>query len=255
MNVVQYTWWRQSRTEYMAAALTSQMTHWMIAVGLSPSMLKRATQVVADEVDHAAICHALYLHVGGDAEQVEIKQSMLVHADDPDAPINLRTISAAAGLACEESVALTVFRARLRNATDPLARETVATILRDEATHRAFAWDLLDELVDRLGHDTVHTWARPRIAWWLRIYLMARLRPEEPTFTPEQLAFGLIDRREHWTMMRETVEDTVIPRFIERGLLAAGTTGDELESELVVRNDKVVAPWRLQPAAAPHATM
>jgi len=232
MNVVQYTWHRQSRTEYMAAALTSQMLHWLITLGLNPDLLVRGARVVRDEIRHAAICHELYLHVGGEAKQMPVKPSQLWHSDDPKAPVHLRAITAAGELACEESVALSVFRARLENATDPMAREVCEVILRDEATHRAYAWSVLEALIALQGLDAVRDWARPRIAWWLRIYLTAKLRPNEPEYSPEQLGFGLIDRRSHWTMMRATVEEDVIPRFQSLGLLESSVTGSDLEREL-----------------------
>jgi hypothetical protein len=248
MNVVQRTWLRQSRTEYTAAALTAQLVHWMVAMGLSPDLLRRGAQVIADEVDHAAICHALYLHAGGPPRQAAIQQQHLQHQDDPQAPMHLRAISAAAGLACEESVALPVFRLRVRNATEPKALETVTTILRDEATHRAFAWDLLDELRGHLGLDLVRAWVRPRIAWWLRIYLTAELTDDEPVYTADELGWGLIDRREHWTSMRQTVETQVIPRFQRLDLLEPHVTGDDLIPELVRRDGRLVPPWS-RPAA------
>jgi hypothetical protein len=113
------------------------------------------------------------------------------HADDPDADISLRALTAAGELACEESVAVAVFRARLANARDPMAREVVEIILRDEANHRAFAWDLIDELIGLLGHARARAWTQPRVAWWLRVYLRARLEQQVERYTPAQL--GLLD--------------------------------------------------------------
>ncbi len=228
---VRKTWQRQSRTEYTAAALVSEMTHWMLQLGVSPDLVYRATRVVRDEVRHATICHALYQHVGG-AEPIGLTPKQLSHQDDLGRPIHQRCITAAGELACEESVALQVFRMRLDNATDPMAREVCEVILRDETTHRAFAWELLDELIRMQGLEAVRAFARPRIAWWLRIYLGAVLRDEEPVYPPEALAFGVIDRRAHWTAMRRTVEDDVIPRFRERGLLEADADGESLLLEL-----------------------
>lgn len=228
---VRKSWLRQSRTEYTAAALVSEMTHWMLQLGVSPDLVYRATRVVRDEVRHATICHALYQHVGG-TDTVAMRPRQLAHQDDPGEPIHLRCITAAGELACEESVALQVFRMRLDNARDPMAREVCEVILRDEATHRAFAWELLDELIRMQGVDAVRTFARPRLAWWLRIYLGAVLRDKEPVYAPEALAFGMIDRRAHWTAMRQTVEDDVIPRFRERGLLEADADGEALLGEL-----------------------
>lgn len=229
--LVQKTWRRQSRTEYTAAALVSEMTHWMLMLGVSPDLCYRATRVVRDEVRHSTICNELYRHAGG-TEAIEIRPGQLRHRDDRDQPVHLRCITAAGELACEESVALDVFRMRLDNATDPMAREVCEVILRDEATHRAFAWELLDELVRMQGLDAVRAFARPRIPWWLRVYLGAALRDREPVYPTAALAFGVIDRRAHWTAMRQTVEQDVLPRFAERGLLEDSATGASLEAEL-----------------------
>lgn len=46
-------------------------------------------------------------------------------------------------------------------------------------------------------------------------------------------------------MMRATIEDVVIPRFRDRGLLEAGVDGDALAGELVRRDGKPVPPWML----------
>ncbi|MCB9546118.1 MAG: ferritin-like domain-containing protein [Myxococcales bacterium] len=248
MNDVQRTWFRQARTEYTAASLVAEMTHWLIRLGVGPDLLVRATRVVSDEVRHATICRELYVHVGGDPGPVALNPRALAHADDPDAPTHLRAITAAGELACEESVALTVFRMRLENARDPMAREVCEVILRDEATHRVFAWDTLDALTALVGQEATRAWVRPRIAWWLRTYLGAKLRPVEPTFPPEDLAFGLIDRRAHWAAMRQTVEAQVLPRFQSRGLLEAEATPAMLIAELEALGG--VPPGRSPPATA-----
>lgn len=231
MNAVQTCWLRQSRTEYTAAALTSELCHWLLQIGERPDLLVRCTRVVEDEVRHAAMCHELFLYVGGEPQPVAVDPRHLRHADDPDAPMPWRAFTAACELACEESVALPVFRLRARNATDPRAAEVVAQILRDEATHRAFAWDLVDSLRERLGPDSAE-WVRARVGWWLRVYLRARLEEQVTSYGATTLGFGLIDRREHWQAMKDCVQDTVLPRFVERGLLPQSISPEQLVEEL-----------------------
>ncbi len=238
MNAVQTAWFRQSRTEYMAASLVAEVTHWMHLLGVNPDLLVRATRVVSDEVRHATICRELYVHVGGDDTPIQIEPKRLSHRDDPGAPIPLRTITAAGQLACEESVAVAVFRLRVRNATDPMAREVCEVILREESTHRGFAFAVLDDLMRILGDDTVREWVRPRLPWWLRTYLLAELTENEPVYPPEDLAFGLVDRREHWAAMRDTVVSDVLPMFHRRGLLEEDAGLDELHAELVAMNGR-----------------
>jgi hypothetical protein len=235
-------WLRQSRTEYMAASLISEMTHWLITLGVNPELLVRARRVVSDEVRHATICRELYLHAGGPPAPVELDPRQLSHRDDPEAPLHLRALTAAGELACEESVALAVFRLRLANATEPMAREVCEIILREEATHRTFAWDTLDALVQMVGKATAREWVRPRLAWWLRIYLGATLREQEPVYSARALGFGLVDRREQWAAMRATVTSDLLPRFKKRGLLE-----DEADAELLAGELEALGgapPWR-----------
>lgn len=238
----QYTWFRQARTEYSAAALTAQLLHWMIVLGFSPDTLARGARVVADEVAHARLSHELYTRCGGTRE-VPLDERLLRHSDDPDADMLWRTVSAVGGLAVEESVALPVFALRKRNATEPRFAEVIGQILRDEGVHRAFAWDVLDELAESVGVDDLRAWMRPRIAWWLRVYLLRAPRPHEPVYDARQLGRGLIDRREHWAVMRACVEEDVIPRFRKRGLLEDGVTGEALTAELQRVDGELVPPW------------
>lgn len=227
----QYAWLRQARTEYAAAALTAEMLHWIIMIGLSPETLERGARVVADEVGHAHLCHELYLLCGGTLA-VAVEPAALRHAADPGAPLLMRALTAAGQLAIEESIALPVFSLRVRNAVQPRVREVVERILRDEAFHRAYAWDVLDELIERMGLDVARGWVRPRLASWTRPYLSARLRDDEPVWSDAQLGMGLIDRREHWQAMRACLSDVVLPRFAKRGLVNEQLTAAELAAEL-----------------------
>ncbi|MCB9791376.1 MAG: ferritin-like domain-containing protein [Alphaproteobacteria bacterium] len=247
---VLYCWFRQSRTEYAAACLTAEMSHWMLQLGLPPDLLVRATRVVADEVRHAALCHELCRHLGGPERAVPVSPEALRHADDAEAPLQWRLVTAALELAIEESVALPVFHLRLRNATEPDARRVIEIILKDEATHRAFAWALVDALVQRLGAEAVRDWARPRLAWWLRIYLMAASRGGRAPYSAAQRSAGLIDRDEHWQAMQRCVEEVVLPRLRERGLLAEDVELAALREEARARIERGGGPGVQVPGAA-----
>lgn len=194
--------------------------------------------MVRDEIRHATICRELYVHVGGGSDPIPLDQTRLQHLSDKGAPMLSRAITAAGQLACEESVALGVFSLRLQNATDAVAREVCTVILRDEATHRAFAWALLDELVRLEGHAEARAWIRPRLPVWLRTYLRADVSPSEPTIPSEDLAYGLIERRAHMAGMHDTVDSDVIPSFKERGLLEVEATRASLLIELQAMSRK-----------------
>ena len=245
----QYTWLRQARTEYMAAALTSQMLHWLVMLGVSPDTLARGARLVADEVRHSTQSYELYRVAGGVERAVAAPPTMLMHGDDPDADIVWRAVTAVGELAVEESVALPVFALRARNARHPRVREVVEGIHRDEAFHRAFAWDVLDELTEALGVVAVRAWVEPRIAWWVRVYLLAEMTDDEPVYDERQLGLGLIDRREHWAAMRACVAEVVRPRFHKRGLVDPARTADAIEAELRAAGADLRPPWERRSVA------
>jgi len=237
----QYTWLRQARTEYAAAALCSELLHWLHLLGVSPDTLQRCTRLVSDEVSHSLLSHELYQLAGGEPRAVPTPPQLLTHADDPDASTVWRCVTAAAELAIEESVALPVFAARLDNAGPEDVRERIAQIHRDEAFHRAFAWDLVDELTEALGVDAMRAWITPRLPFWFRIYLRPRSLDHEPTYTDQQLAYGLIDRRQHWQLMQACARDVVFARFVQRGLVEDGVTADVVAAEVARRAQDAAA--------------
>lgn len=239
-----YTWLRQSATEYMAAGQTAQLLHWLILLGVSPDTLTRCARVVSDEVRHSTDCYRLYEHVGGPPRAVPAPPSHLHHADDPDADVVWRAVTALGQLAVEESVALPVFQLRVRNARDPEVRSVCEGILRDEAFHRAFAWDALEELTEALGPPAMNAWVAPRLGWWLRVYLLEAPTPGDVVFTEDDLAVGLIDREEHWSVMRGAVDAVILPRFRRLGLCGVAVDAAALTHELRAQGPRPVPPWR-----------
>ncbi|HND32476.1 MAG TPA: hypothetical protein PLA94_20920 [Myxococcota bacterium] len=232
MKGVQESWLRQSRAEYRAAGRIAELTHWLITLGVRPDLLVRATRVLSDKVRHATLSRELYLHAGGSSDPVGLPSKQLIHADDVGAPVAFRALSAAGELACEESVSLAVFRLRQENARDPVARELCEGILRDGALHRVFAWELMDELLRLHGTAAVRAWVRPRLAGWLRRSLVAAPPPDQPGYSAEELAFGLMDRQPQWQAMQQALADDVLPHFRERDLLEAAATPTLLLAEL-----------------------
>lgn len=246
MNPVQLTWYRQVQTEYASAALAAQMCHWMVVLGMSPDTLVRATRLITDELRHSEQCRTLYLSAGGDPDKIEIDARNLWIKDDPEAPLVTRLISAVGALAVEESLALAVFQRRLENATDPEAREVMRSIVKDEAFHSAFAWDALDELAEILGRERLRAQIRPRIAWWLRNYTN-KPSANEPVFPPDALAFGLIDRHEHWAILQACAKDVILARLVQRELLEPDATLPGVVAELAVADGRPQPPWQAEP--------
>ncbi len=215
----------------MAAGLQAQMLHWLVQVGVRPELLVRTSQAISDEVRHSALCQRLYSQLGGPPSAIPIAADQLAHKDDADQETGWRALTAAAEMACEESVAVAVFKARLANATHPAVQELCRMILQDEAVHRGLAWDLLEELKSLLGPDAAKAYAQPRVGFWLRNYTEAFLEAAPIVYTEDQLGLGLVQREEHWMLMRDCAVEDVLPRFERLGFVAPGTTLADLRHQ------------------------
>lgn len=244
-EIVRATWRKQARTEYRATALTAELALWCVQLGLSPTTITRASRLAADEVDHSTGSFALYQLAGGTDAAVEAP-AQLAHTDDPELPLTWRIVAAAADLAIEETLSVPIFARRCELAKVEAAHALCTRILRDEAVHRAFAWDLLDELAALHGQEAMRTYVRSRLPWWLRgLYGLLSQRPGAPR-GPEANAWGVLERDEHAAALLEAVQAQVFGRLQRRDWLEPEASLTALSRELPGVDGRPVPPWRAE---------
>ncbi|MCB9762571.1 MAG: ferritin-like domain-containing protein [Alphaproteobacteria bacterium] len=220
MERVRSTWRRRVAAEYRSAAITAELLHWLIALAVSPDTLDRCHRVVADELAHAELSRAVYLAADGDPAAIPIQRGALRLPHAPGQPLELRALAVAADVfCCGETVAVPLFlalRGEDGEVTQADARAALDRIVRDEATHRAFGWTLLDELLERLGEGG-RVWLAPQIPGFVQRICEA-YRATEDLCTAEQRAWGLMAPARYSAITEVCVAEVIRPRFAARGL-------------------------------------
>lgn len=142
-----HEWQRRVQAEYRSAAVTAQLVHWMVTVGLSEERVAVGLRIVGDELAHARLSQDCVIALGGDDEPQPMHAGTLAEPADEGVLAGL-TDSLLSNFLFGETLAVPLFRALRAHASHPAVDPVLTRILRDEAVHRAFGWDTLDELLE-----------------------------------------------------------------------------------------------------------
>lgn len=140
-------WRRRVEAEYRSAALTADLTSWLIRAGASPDLLTDGLAITGDELEHARLSHQVFLAAGGTATP-DIDESTLGLRRSP-APLVDDLARAAVSVFClGETIAVPLFSHLRAGCTEPVARAALDQIVRDEVRHRDFGWQLFGWLLE-----------------------------------------------------------------------------------------------------------
>lgn len=214
---VRREWANRVEAEYRSSALTAQLLHRLIVLGVSPDTLATAQRVVSDELAHAEISREVLLAAGGSSAQVRINRRTLELPDVSGTSLEQSTLRLCGRLfCCGETVAVPLFRALREGATVEPAAAALDRILADEAVHRAFGWDLLDELIE-IGGEPVRAAAQQWVGGW--VDGLRRGYPEgSDACEPADRAWGLMSVHEYAIIREACIRDTILPWFARRGV-------------------------------------
>ena len=223
-EAVQREWLRRVEAEYRSAAVTQEVTLWLIRIGASPDLIHAGLRIVRDELAHARLSHRTYRAAGGKETPVLARESLGIPRDDRE-PLELSVARAGVEVFClGETVAVPLFKVLREGCTVPSARRTLDRVLRDEVRHRDFGWELLGQLLEMPCAEAVRSLvARELPAMFRRVLrnygspAAARMR-EIP---PADRAWGLMPNARYGEILERTVGRDYVPRFREHGFDAA----------------------------------
>ena len=163
MQEIQREWLRRVEAEYTSAAITQQLTLWLLQITAPLELVRLGLSIVEDELSHAELSQAVYLAAGGSAP-----------AELPRERLGLRLVpgealeSAVARVALEvfclgETVAVRLFSRLRQRCSEAVALEALDRILRDEVKHRDFGWTLLEWLLSTAHAGQVAELARAEL--------------------------------------------------------------------------------------------
>jgi len=218
MDRIQLTWRRRVAAEYTSAAITAELLHQLLALGLSPDTLEVCHRIVGDEMAHAELSRDVFLAAGGDEAEIPIARESLWSGREPEEPLEHQALATVADVfCCGETVAVPLFRAIREPTTEPVALAALDRILRDESIHRAFGWDTLDELLELLG-DAGRDRVRARASGYIsriREAYTSRRPPGRPC-SPEELSWGRMEPGRYGEIAEVCIAEVIIPRFEAR---------------------------------------
>lgn len=217
MRHIQRVWAARTLAEYRSAALTAELQHWLLVIAVSPDTLDVCHRIVSDEITHAELSRDAFLAAGGDPAALPLSRDALSLPHDPGAPLEYRALSVAADLfCCGETVAVPLFLALRERVTAPEAVVALDRIVRDEATHRAFGWTLLDELLERVPDGVA--WLQQRAP--LYVDRIADAYDGYGSTTVDQgPEWGLMAPVRYGEITRECIAQVILPRFAQRGVV------------------------------------
>lgn len=152
--VAAYEWLRRTEAEYRSAALTANLTHWLVQLSVSPDLVRLAMAVVDDELVHAELSYEV-VRVANESLQPpqplpvpRLERSTLAYPRRWE-PLEIDVVAACCETFClGETVAVPLFKKLRDEAQVPVAVTALDRILRDEVRHRDFGWLLLEVLLE-----------------------------------------------------------------------------------------------------------
>ncbi len=220
---VRHEWRARIAAEYTSAAITQQVTLWLIQAGAPPDLIEAGLAIVGDELAHSRLSYEVYVAAGG-TEPPALDRERLGLARQ-HAVLELDLLSAIVRVFClGETVAVPLFKHLREPCTEPVARDALDRILRDEVRHRDFGWDTLDWLATTAIADQIPAWIT---AQWpaMRRELAASYGELNPVITTDSgeisaadRAWGLASPRDYAEILARTIERDYRPRFEARGI-------------------------------------
>lgn len=214
-------WSRRVTAEYRSAVLASSLLHRAILAGFPEELLHTILRIVRDELDHAALSHEILASLGEGDSPVAMRVDDLLTGPalrtETVLPELLDTI--VRDFCLGETFAVPLFHAMRRSDTRLEVYAVLTRILADEAIHRQFGWDALDEMLGR-DPDTVRAYVEERIGGWLLAFQHSyAIEGDMTPLTDDERSMGLIELHEYRSIFFETLQGDIRPRFERRGIV------------------------------------
>lgn len=218
-------WLRRVEAEYTSAAITQELTLWLIRVGAPPELITDGLRIVEDELRHASLSHAVAT-AAGSRERPALVQERLGLPRRADRPLLTDVALHGVEVFClGETVAVPLFVAMRETCSVPVAREALDRIVRDEVRHRDFGWTLLDWLLEAGGEpmrELLQGALPGMLAHVRRNYRgdHGRSAPDPRHAEPddEDARWGLMPSPRYAEVLERCITRDYVPRFERAGL-------------------------------------
>lgn len=222
-DTVTAEWRRRTQAEYTSAAIAQQVTLWLIQLGAPPDLIRDGLGVVDDELTHSELSAEVADRAGGSCGVPIIDPAALVFggSDDPAAAL----VSSILRFFCiGETLAVPLFRMLRRRCSVPAALSALDRVMRDEARHRQFGWDVLDWalMVENTSvRDSLRDQVPAMLDDVLAAYTITSGAGPEVALSPNIAAWGLAPPQDYSRTVSSALGCDVLPRLALRGIEVA----------------------------------
>lgn len=211
-------WSRRAWSEYGAIAESPALLLRFTKERREPDLSLFWTIRTQEEVRHADVCRRMADALGGYmAEPVtkELEQSVATHgvrgmSFDADTPLEALFASL---ICCAEVIAFDVFRALIKTTTDPVAKQILRMIFRDEVRHCEFGWNYMEYRAPQMTAAELAV-VRDKVVWMMEEVELKGYHSTWLALSPN-LAEMKTDRLVYEAGLGATVEEVEIPVIVE----------------------------------------
>ena len=220
---VREEWRARIAAEYTSAAITQHLVLWLIQAGAPPDLIDAGLVIVADELVHSRLSHEVYVQAGGTEPPAIVREQLGLTRTSDRLEVDILRIAVRV-FCLGETVAVPLFKHLRERCTEPLARDALDRILRDEVRHRDFGWDLLDWLLSTPLADEIPALLAaslpPMLAQLEQTYGSGNtaVATDDGTLSDADRAWGLAPPRDYAEILAKTIERDYRPRFAARDI-------------------------------------
>lgn len=213
-------WHNRVVAEYRSAALTAEVLHGLIAVGADERLIAACQRIVSDELLHSRLSAECLEAYRQGYEPPPVELGSMATPVLPQGLFATLVVRVVRNFCLGETFAVPLFAAMRAHTTEPMARAALDQILKDEAMHRAFGWDVLDELIAL--DPQVREMVAGLLPGWIEEFRASygTLRAV-PLLSEGEKACGLLDIPEYVRIYQEALEHDILPRFARRNIIPA----------------------------------
>ena len=209
-------WGFRLGSELQAAARFRALAPVLRASDAPPAIADMADEAASDELRHADLCRQLIRHFGGDPPP---EREISLDALSPSGvEPGERVLYELVALACvTETLSTALLGELVARARDPVCRQAMHAILRDEVNHSRLGWAFLAAKHAGGARDCVGQYLPPMLDDTLGDRFFAVADSHEPEVV-ELAGIGFLERAERQRVVRETLEHVVFPGLERFGI-------------------------------------
>ena len=224
---VREEWRARIAAEYTSAAITQHLVLWLIQAGAPPDLIEAGLAIVGDELVHSRLSHEVYTAAGGSEPPAIVREQLALARTSDHLEVDILGIAVRV-FCLGETIAVPLFKHLRENCTEPVAKDALDRILRDEVRHRDFGWDLLDWLLSTPLADQIPPMLATGLPQMFRQLEQSYgtgndvVAGDDGTMTDADRAWGLAPPRDYAEILRKTIERDYRPRFAARDIPLPG---------------------------------